>query len=58
MIFVYDVTKCESFGKLSVWVETAFQLASAPTTKVLIGKKADLSAQRTASTLERSDLIF
>jgi small GTP-binding protein len=55
VIFVYDVTKRESFGKLSVWVETASQLAPATAIKVLLGNKTDLSAQRTVSTAEAAD---
>jgi small GTP-binding protein len=55
VIFVYDVTRRESFGKLGVWVETASQLAPITAIKVLIGNKTDLAAQRTVSTAEAED---
>jgi small GTP-binding protein len=55
VIFVYDVTKRESFGKLGQWVETGFQLSPPTAIKVLIGNKTDLTAQRTVSTAEAED---
>jgi small GTP-binding protein len=55
VIFVYDVTKRESFGKLGLWVEAAAQLAPPSAVRVLIGNKTDLVTQRTVSTAEAED---
>jgi small GTP-binding protein len=55
VIFVYDVTKRESFGKLGMWVDTAAQLAPPAAVRVLIGNKTDLATQRTVSNAEAED---
>jgi small GTP-binding protein len=56
VIFVYDVTKRESFGKIGDWVDTAGQLAPPTAVKVLVGNKTDLASNnRAVSQAEAQD---
>jgi small GTP-binding protein len=55
VIFVYDVMKRESFGKISGWVENANQLAPSTAIKVLVGNRTDLPEPKGVSTAEAQD---
>jgi len=55
VFLVFDITRRDSFSKLSVWVEDANQLSPATAVNVLIGNKTDQAGERAVSTDEARD---
>eukprot|EP00826_Nyctotherus_ovalis_P062018 TRINITY_DN8895_c0_g1_i5.p1 TRINITY_DN8895_c0_g1~~TRINITY_DN8895_c0_g1_i5.p1 ORF type:complete len:219 (-),score=41.61 TRINITY_DN8895_c0_g1_i5:148-804(-) len=56
ILLVYDVTKRETYSKLSMWIDNMQDCANSEVAKCLVANKVDLAYERTVSTEEGKEM--